>query len=60
MPLTPENIKQINKAADLIEKTGYGEIHLIYKCPFWRHLKIVQSETMDKKDCEEKGANKTE
>lgn len=62
MPLSDQNIKQIKSIAELIEKTSgdYGEIHLIYKRPCWRHIKIVQGETMEKKDCEEKDKNKTE
>ena len=52
MPLSDLNVNQLKTIVAQIEQTGteYAEIHLIYKRPWWRHLKIVQGETLEK-DC---------
>lgn len=48
MGLTENQIKQVLKLVSQIESSGidYGEIHLIYKKPYWRHVNILSGECL--------------
>lgn len=48
MPLSDEQKKRLNHALAMMEQsaTKYGEVRVIYKHPYWRHIQVVTAEDM--------------
>ena len=46
MPLSDEQRRIIDHAINMMEQSqsNYGEIHLIWKRPYWRHIQTVTAQ----------------
>jgi hypothetical protein len=52
MPLSDEQRRTIEHAINMMEQSpvNYGEIRLIFKRPYWRHIQTVQAEDFPNPD----------